>query len=204
MLGDREKLRAVEAERDALHAAIQAVTEQCDRVHGHGADSTAGEVERLRDIIASVALAAAGVDREDTEQPLDATRAWEQRQADIERETERYGHEMFISTGQADEPQRPCRHCGHYHRALCLTDNPHLDCDCPPRAGQVVPQQPTADEYEYRIAPGEAGAGPITESNVQHLLRAGHLRCVEQRKVIRGEWHPLGPVGQDTTGEQQQ
>lgn len=25
----------------------------------------------------------------------------------------------------------PCKHCGHYHLALCLTDNPHLDCDCP-------------------------------------------------------------------------
>jgi hypothetical protein len=48
----------------------------------------------------------------------------------------------FDSEDSPAEDQPACKSCGHYHAALCLTDNPHLDCDCPPRSASPAEDQP--------------------------------------------------------------
>jgi hypothetical protein len=195
-------------ERDALREAIQGVEAIRDEMHGKPAGTIQGWAAEL-----TAALAAAGVDREDTEQPqLDEVYVADLKAAASIAATP--WTDEVGDTGQAGEPQRPCRHCGHYHRALCLTDNPHLDCDCPPQTGQ-------ADEPQRCV---------VCHLTLTRIDPPGGLCCVclscvigqvvpQQPTCIHGETEPHpcgamdcrgtlkswcpGPSG-DTTGEQQQ
>jgi hypothetical protein len=162
---------ALLAERDALRAAIQAATET--KFYGYetrdiGRAYVADSVDDLLDALAD-ALAVAGVDREDTEQPrrrrateadwAAAAKAWE------EGEPAELHRDLLRDTGQADEPQPTDR------REWTQADVPDL---LAAMGGLVVPQQPTC-EHGYTRAHGHGGG-----------LLSHHESCP-------------GPVGQDTT-----
>jgi hypothetical protein len=181
------------AERDALRAAIQAVEGHAKiEAEKHLPDMQNGgctcgfcaySIEHVVVMSLRAALAAAGVDREDTEH------------GDKPCEADYSGYcptckRDSRDTGQADEPQRQrvlsglaahreAQRLGRPARTTPV-DDARASGGSFQRAGQVVPQQPTCEHGFTSMH------GPVFKGS--HMDK--HATCP-------------GPVGQDTTGEQQ-